>query len=444
MPRGAHLARVLAVAALLVAAAVLAVVAFGVGGSGYEVTARFRDAGQLVKGGTVQVAGGTVGTIREIRLGDDGIAEVVMRLDDEVAPLRRGTTARIRSLGLSGVANRFVALTPGPSRGAPIGDGGRLELTETEGIVDLDAVLTSLDPTTRKRLAGLLGSGGRLGEGSAAADANRTLRYLNPALGEGRALARELTRDREGLATLLGTGARTARVVAAHDAALGRGLSATATALQAVADERRTLDSLLRRAPAASRRVGRSLDRIGRTFDATRPVLGDLADAAPALAALTRRLPPASRTLRPVLADVRRTLPALNQALRTLPPLSRAARPAFASTASALTRLTPILRGLRPYSPDLVAGIFLGFGGTAGATYDANGHVARIALSTVGAGAAGLFSSVAPAGPGAVGPLTPATGITARCPGAGALVAPDGSNDASPTTPDCDPKQRRP
>ncbi len=433
--------RVGLIVALLTALTLIAVTVIAPRGRGYELTARFPDAGQLVKGGTVQLAGETVGTIEDIRLADDGVAEVVMGIDDAVAPLRRGTTAQIRSLGLSGVANRFVSLQPGPDSGAPIDDGGRLELAETQGIVDLDAVLTSLDPGTREKLKGLLASGGRLGEGDTPADANRALKYLNPAVAEGRALARELTRDREALGSLISTGAETARVVAAHDDALGRGLAGTATTLRALAQERGTLDRLLVRAPAASRRIGRSLDSIGRTFDGVRPAFADLSGAAPALAGLARELPPASQTLRPVLADLRGTLPDLNTTLRKAPALSAAATPAFASATSAVRRLQPILTGLRPYAPDLVAGIFLGFGGTAGASYDANGHVGRIGLTTIGAGAAGVGSLVSPGG--ALGPLTPTTAFTKRCPGAGAQLAPDGSN-APAQQPECDPGQRRP
>ncbi len=427
---------------LALAVVVLVLVLVGPGGGSYEVVARFKDAGQLVKGGNVQVGGRKVGSIREIRLGDDGIAEVVLGVSDDLAPLPVGTRAEIRSLGLSGVANRYVNLQPGSSGGATIADGGRLPLTQTTGIVDLDQVLTTLDARTRKELQGLVKSGGRLFAGDAAQDANRALEYLNPALSETRALTQELTRDRVALASLIQDGATTGRVLASHDAALRRGLTATATTLRAVADERRSLDAALSRAPDAARRTTLALDRIGRSFEVARPALRELAAASPALGALVRRLPPAAQTLQPVLADLRRTVPPLNTALRRLPAVAADARPALRSATSALTRLQPIAAGTRPYAPDLVAGVFLGFGGTAGPTYDANGHVGRIAISSVGAGVPGAFSSLFPGG--SAGPLTPQTGIVARCPGAGAQPAPDGSNGSPADLPFCNTAQRRP
>lgn len=437
--------RAVAATALALATLALLAVLFGPGRGSYEVVAQFRDAGQLVKGGTVQVGGRRVGTIKEIRLSDDGLAEVVMALEDpSVDPLRVGTSAQVRTLGLSGIANRYVELAPGPASGAEIPDGGRLALTRTTSIVDLDAVLGSLDPQTRMKLGSLLDSGGRLfGPGDARA-ANRVLRYLNPAVGETRALTEQLTQDKQALSTLLRTGARTARVLAAHDEALGRGLTGTATTLRTLADERAALGSILERAPAAQRRMARSLDTIASSFAVLRPATRDLSAASPTLAALLRRLPPATEALRPVLADLRRTLPSLDTTLRRLPGLADAARPALGSATSAVRGLTPIIRGLRPYAPDAVAGLFNGFGGTAGNTYDANGHVGRIASVTGGGGATGLLSLLNGPG-GAAGPLVPQTRRFARCPGTGAIALGDGSNDPSSIDPTlCDPRQTRP
>ena len=82
------------------------------------VNARFVDAGQLVKGGTVQVGGRVVGKIEASSSPTTALADVALDIkDDELTPLRRGTIARIRTVGLTGVANRFVELTPGPSTG---------------------------------------------------------------------------------------------------------------------------------------------------------------------------------------------------------------------------------------------------------------------------------------------------------------------------------------
>ena len=101
--------RVLTVAAIVAAAALLALVMFG-GASDYRVTARFENASQVVRGGLVEIAGKKVGTVTDLRLTDDGLAELELAIDDEWAPLPRGTHAQIRQFGLSGPASRYIDL----------------------------------------------------------------------------------------------------------------------------------------------------------------------------------------------------------------------------------------------------------------------------------------------------------------------------------------------
>ena len=109
-----RVARVIAVAALVAAVALAALAMFGSGGA-YTVHAVFQNAGQLVKGNQVRVGGAPVGTITDIELDDQTQAVVTMKVDDDFAPLHTGTTATIRSTSLSGIANRYVSLTPGPN-----------------------------------------------------------------------------------------------------------------------------------------------------------------------------------------------------------------------------------------------------------------------------------------------------------------------------------------
>ncbi|WP_205695871.1 MlaD family protein [Conexibacter sp. SYSU D00693] len=438
MEREVLLVRGLAVAALVV---VLAVVLTTVSGGGtYEVSARFRDAGQLVEGGRVQVAGRPVGTIKAITLADDGVADVRLELDDDAAPLHEGTRASIRAVGLGGIANRYVDLAPGPASAPEIDDGGVLDLDRTRGIVDLDAVLSSIDPRTRDRLRSVLRSGGRLFDDGAAQDANRALGYLEPAVAQVQALADELARDGEAFAAMVGAGSQAARALAADPQALRASLRGTARTLTALAAERRATGELLQAAPAAARQVRRTLRRTGQTLRRARPALRDLRAAAPGLAAVLGALPGAATAAEPVLAQLRATLPRVDATLRRAPGLERAGVPALRSTTEAIGRSIPIFAGLRPYSMDLVAGLLKGLGGGTGAGYDANGHAVKVELAAggaVGSGLLSLFPGLDPPG------LVPQRGMDKRCPGAGAAPAADGSNPWE--LPDlCEPGDRRP
>jgi phospholipid/cholesterol/gamma-HCH transport system substrate-binding protein len=75
-PRGpSTTTRTVMVALLLLAVAVVAYLLFSAGG-GYRVTATFLNAGQLVRGNEVQVGGVPVGSVEDVDVTDDGLAEV--------------------------------------------------------------------------------------------------------------------------------------------------------------------------------------------------------------------------------------------------------------------------------------------------------------------------------------------------------------------------------
>jgi len=150
--------RAAAVAALILAAVAVAYALLHK--DGYEVKARFRAVSVLVKGNVVKVAGERAGTVDSIRLTDDGLAEVGMRLDDRYKPLRQGTTAVIRAQSLSGSASRYVELHIPPAGGAPIPDGGVIAANDTSTEADLDEFFDTFDPRTRVGLRSLIrGSG---------------------------------------------------------------------------------------------------------------------------------------------------------------------------------------------------------------------------------------------------------------------------------------------
>ncbi|MGH2962557.1 MAG: MlaD family protein [Solirubrobacterales bacterium] len=139
--------RVAALVALLLAAIAAALVLVRGGGDGYEVTAKFENASQLVGGEQVVVAGTPAGSVEEIALGSNGEALVTFTVEDEYAPLETGTTATIRSFSLSGIANRQVELTlpPDETAGAQIPDGGVMDQSDTVSEVDLDQIFNTLD-----------------------------------------------------------------------------------------------------------------------------------------------------------------------------------------------------------------------------------------------------------------------------------------------------------
>jgi phospholipid/cholesterol/gamma-HCH transport system substrate-binding protein len=148
MPSGSRTAavRVLSVVALVAGAALVAVLVLGGSTTDYRLNVVLTNASQLVKGNRVNIGGTPVGSVTDIRLDDHNRAVVEIRVKEaELVPLHQGTRAVVRATSLSGVANRYIALEPGPNDAKPIPDGGTIPEERTQASVDLDAILNSLD-----------------------------------------------------------------------------------------------------------------------------------------------------------------------------------------------------------------------------------------------------------------------------------------------------------
>ena len=149
------IARVAAAGSLVAAIVLVVLILFG-GGSTYTLRANFQDAGGLVTGDLVLIGPATVGSVQSIALTSDGQAQVTIGLDSSAGPMPQGTVARIYENSLSGIANKYVVLQPGPSGAPSISDGGLITSTHTYSSVNLDQLFDTLDPLTRQGLRGLI------------------------------------------------------------------------------------------------------------------------------------------------------------------------------------------------------------------------------------------------------------------------------------------------
>lgn len=424
--------RIAALAA--VAAASVLVLALLVRGPAYEVGMTVSNASQLVKGDQVKVGGVPVGKVSKIGLDDNGRAHLVLSLrDDSLTPLHAGTTAIIRSVSLAGIANRYVAIFPGPNNAAKIPDGGEIPADDATPEVDLDAVLNTLGPAAQRDLHDLVAAGSGMITPKAERQANDGIEALNPALSQAAATARQIIRDQPAFERFILESANVVSTVASRPDDLDQVVGNAAGTLDALSSRSGDLDRTLVKLPDTLRAANTTLVNIRATLADLRPALRDAQPAAPLLSAFLERLSPVARRAIPVVA---RTQRAVNRpdsdadllgVVRGFAPLSQKAVPAFGSLRGTLSDALPVLREARPYTPDLIGGLINGFGGTTAGYYDANGHYARIAFEG---------SPYTPANGGSVVPAPPSqdglTGyrkdVTSRCPGAAAQPAPDKSN----------------
>jgi phospholipid/cholesterol/gamma-HCH transport system substrate-binding protein len=434
-------ARGLAVGALGVAV-VLAILLL-TGGSQHEYTLVFQNAGQLVKDNDVQIGGRRVGRVADIKLDNRNLAEVKIQLDEPYAPLHSGTTATIRSGSLSGVANRFISLAPGPNSSPTLDDGTKLGLDTTTTSVDLDQLFNALDPKTRKSLQDVI-KGSATQYNGKGKQANLALKYFNPALSTTSRLVNELDRDQQALQDFIIYTARATTALAQRRGDVSSLVSNANTSSAAIASESASLDRALKALPLTLRQANTTFVNLRSTLDDLDPLVNASKPVAPKLAPFFRQLRPLVTDARPTINDLRTLISRpgpgndLIDLLRKQPRLTQVATPTFQHTIKGLQQGTPVLQFLRPYAPDLI-GWFRDFGQST-ANYDANGHFARIspivnAFQFTDNPAGGTLTALKPADR----QVGLQSGKIRRCPGSATQAAADGSNPYAPTGSDCDP-----
>ena len=174
-------ARGVALSALVLAILLAGYLLLFRGGGGHEYTLVFQTAGQLVKDDDVQIGGRRIGSVRSIELTDDNLAAVKVKVEEPYAPLREGTRAVIRLTSLSGIANRYVALTLAPDTNKKLDDGAKLDLSATTSVVDLDQVFNAIDKKTRGDLQDVIKGFATQYEGKGK-EVGQSAKYFNPLL----------------------------------------------------------------------------------------------------------------------------------------------------------------------------------------------------------------------------------------------------------------------
>ena len=432
--------RLAAIAATIAAAIAVALLVFGSDDS-YEVKARFENAGQLVSGNFVQLRGTPVGSVKKVRITDDGQAEVTLEIDDDHAPLPEGTRAEIEQLSQSGVASRFVALTLPQAQNRKLPDGAMISADRTRTNVELDEVFNTLNPQTRRALQGFFKGQARQFR-DAGDEAREGFQYLNPSLSSTSRLFRELTRDTPALERFLVDSSRLVTTLADRRTELAALVGNANRTTRALGDQKEALAEAIGLLPQFMRRANT-------TFVNLRASLDDVDPLVEASAPVARRLGPflaAARTFavgaRPTVRDLSRTISrsgSSNDAIELIdafPPLQDIAtetkertfapggrrvdvgetRGALPETAAAFDNAGPTISLLRPYTTDFL-GWFDDFS-TTGGGFDALGAYARGQLS--------FSESVHCTLPGTPCPVK--FNQYRRCPGAAEAPGSDGSN----------------
>jgi len=159
---------------------------------GYRITVNFPEATQLANEADVRISGVRVGRVKSVEPDErSGLTAAELEIEARYAPLPKDTRAILRQKSLLG--ETYVELSPGTTTndaaaqsagdkdpdGAEIEDGGRLRDGQVSETVELDEILRTFDPETRRRFSVWLDQQGRAVE-DGGASINASLATLTP------------------------------------------------------------------------------------------------------------------------------------------------------------------------------------------------------------------------------------------------------------------------
>jgi phospholipid/cholesterol/gamma-HCH transport system substrate-binding protein len=301
----------------------------------YQVRIAFKEATQLATQSDVNVAGVPIGKVVKVEPAQNATI-ATLQLERKYAPLRDDTRATLRDKTLLG--QTYVELTLG-SRGSPtVPDGGLLDTRNVKGTVQLDEILNTLDPYTRRAY--------RAWQQGVAEAVDERGDELNSAVGNlpefvdsGGDLFEVLDEQKQSLGALVRNsgvvfGALTEREDQLEN--LVRNSDTVFTAIQRQREDFAETWNILPTFLSESRSTYRRLERFSRD---TRPLVQDLE--------------PAMRDLRPALVALSDLSPDLKRLFRNLDPLIDASKESLPAQREVFEGLRPLLGALGPWLGEL-------------------------------------------------------------------------------------------
>ena len=441
-PARGRFGRPIAVAALIIVVLAVLFVIFGKsGGATYRL--EFAEGDQLVKGNQVQVGGVPVGSVTNIALTHDFKAIVTIHVNSSLTPLHAGTTSQVRVPSLSSVANRYVALSPGPNNAPKLASGTLLPASATKEVTDLDQLFNTLNPKTRKGLQQFIQGTAEQYVGTSKDLAGAT-EYFAPSLSATDHFFSELVSDQSTFTKFLVETAKAVTTIGARKDQLTDLIENANTTFTAVGSEQENLAKGLKELPVTLHEGNETFANLPSTFSALKRLVDASRPTVKPLDQLFTKLEPLLKTATPVVTSFATAFSKpgpgndLTGLVRALPNVAAQLSSATPQAVRADAESVPITAFFGPYSPDL-EGTLRNFGETS-AYYDANGHYARVS-PVFPDFSLGEKDTLKPSSAAqALAPLK--SGQLRRCPGAATQPAADGS---SPFTDEeklsCDPTQ---
>src|SRR3954468_12818097 len=320
---------------------------------GYRFKVSFGEATQLAHEADVRISGVPVGKVKDIETNPKtGRSDATIELQPECAPLSADAHAVLRQKTLLG--ETYVELTPGTPKAKAVPDNGRLPTGQVADTVELDEILRTFDPDTRKafqtwiqtQAASLHGRGQALNDALGnlapfAEDTTRVLKVLNSQETAVRQLVRntgevfDALSERDGqLAGVITNSNQVFATTAARD--------------QELQDTFKALPTFEKESSTTLKRLTKFSQNANPVVTALRPAAKEMSPTFVELAKLAPDLKALFRSIDPLVAASKKGLPATTEFLDALHPL-------LANFDAPLKQLNPILDGAGLYKNEITS-----------------------------------------------------------------------------------------
>ncbi len=300
---------------------------------GYRFQAGFPEATQLATQADVRVAGVPVGKVVSKRR--DPAANLTLatiELDRKYAPLRMNARATLRQKTLLG--ETFIELTLGSDDAPLLEENGRLPNDQIQPSVEIDEVLNTFDPYTRKAFRTWQQELGASVDGRGQ-DLNDSFGTLPAFIESGADLTEALDEEKQSLGVLIRDTGVVFGALTEREDQLELLVTAQDDVFTAIADEREAFAETWRIFPTFLDESRLTFDRLKSFSIKAEPVVRDLE--------------PAFRDLGPALDSVGDLGPDLRQLFVDLDPLLTISRRSLPATTEVLDGLRPLLTEVGPF-----------------------------------------------------------------------------------------------
>lgn len=328
---------------------------------GYRISVEFDQAVQLGTQADVDIAGVTIGRVVSVGLDHHtGLTRAVLQIDPKYAPRPADTRAILRQKTLLG--ETYVELSFGNPRGPMLRDGAQLPQAQVAPTVQLDQILNTFDPRTRRAFQTWMQNDGIAftNRGQAFNDA---LAQLLPFANNVSSVLAVLQRDSSATRALLADGGQVLSAVSRNPAALQGLIRNANTVFGTTAARDAELAAAVRAFPAFLQSTRSTLATARAFAGQTRPLVDELKPAAvqlsPALVSLAKLAPnfeSVMRGLGPLTNAAQTGVPALEAFLSVSAGAgSGSAKTLFTSLTPFLGQLVPVFDYLGAYRRELAA-----------------------------------------------------------------------------------------